>query len=170
MNGQNQRRDAYSQQQMMNGGQQAYMYPPGPPPNGHAMQGMPPQQGQYQQQRQQPPPQPQLPQQIQQQIEQQIQQQNGQPLKQEQQDQSPGAMIGRTPTATAPTALVPLDKTAEGQSPADELAKNGASAAPKEPASHSMIELGRRYTLQVVQQPVRARMCGFGDKVKTPRW
>lgn len=161
MNGQNHRRDAYPQQQMMNGGQHAYMFPPGPPPNGHAMQGMPPQQGQYQQQRHQLPPQTQL--------SQQIQQQNGQPLKQEQQDQSPGAMIGRTPTASAaPTALVPLDKTAEGESPADELAKSGASAAPKEPASHSMIELGRRYTLQVVQQPVRARMCGFGDKVKTP--
>lgn len=162
LNDQNYRRDAYPQQQMMNGGQmnggqQNYMYPQAPPTNGHGMHGMPPQQGQYQQQRHEPPPQPQHPQQI--------PQQNGQQLKQEQ-DQSPGPMIGRTPTGSEPTALVPLDTTAEGQSPADDLRKNGASATPKEPASHSMIEFGRRYTLQVVQQPQRARMCGFGDKVR----
>jgi hypothetical protein len=34
-----------------------------------------------------------------------------------------------------------------------------------DPPSHSMIELQRRYRLDVVQQPKRARMCGFGDKV-----
>jgi hypothetical protein len=36
------------------------------------------------------------------------------------------------------------------------------------PPSHSMIELGRKYTLEVVQQPQRARMCGFGDKDRRP--
>lgn len=29
-----------------------------------------------------------------------------------------------------------------------------------------MARRGRFYTLEVVQNPVRARMCGFGDKVR----
>jgi hypothetical protein len=38
------------------------------------------------------------------------------------------------------------------------------------PASHHLAPLstvheGRIWSLQVVQQPIRARMCGFGDKV-----
>lgn len=96
---------------------------------------------------------------------QQLQEQREQPLKQEQQDQSPSAMIGRAPTGSGSTALVPLDKIDGEKSPADDLTNNGSAS--NEPASHSMIQLGRRYTLQVVQQPQRARMCGFGDKVRT---
>lgn len=33
------------------------------------------------------------------------------------------------------------------------------------PGSVSTVSNGRIYSLDVVQQPVRARMCGFGDKV-----
>ncbi|RKU42649.1 hypothetical protein DL546_002011 [Coniochaeta pulveracea] len=33
---------------------------------------------------------------------------------------------------------------------------------------YSSVENGRRYALAVVQQPVRARMCGFGDKDRRP--
>lgn len=36
---------------------------------------------------------------------------------------------------------------------------------PREPPSLSTTYNGRIYSLEVVQQPVRARMCGFGDKV-----
>ncbi|KAL8900800.1 MAG: hypothetical protein Q9207_005521 [Kuettlingeria erythrocarpa] len=37
-----------------------------------------------------------------------------------------------------------------------------------EPKSTSSIAGGRKYSLQIVQQPVRARMCGFGDKDRRP--
>ncbi|KAI9825036.1 MAG: hypothetical protein M1826_007114 [Phylliscum demangeonii] len=39
---------------------------------------------------------------------------------------------------------------------------------PQTPASISLVENGRMYSLDVVQQPVRARMCGFGDKDRRP--
>lgn len=43
------------------------------------------------------------------------------------------------------------------------------SAGPMRSADHlapvSTIHEGRIWSLQVVQQPIRARMCGFGDKV-----
>lgn len=161
LNDQNYRRDPYPQHNM-NGGQQGYMYQPGPPVHGQGNHGYTQQQGQYQQPspslQTQPPPHQQ---------QQQSQHQNGQLLKEEEQDDR--GMIGRTPSGSGPTALVPLDKTDLGETPgADNPAKKTDPAAPKEPASHSMIELGRRYTLQVVQQPQRARMCGFGDKDRRP--
>lgn len=37
---------------------------------------------------------------------------------------------------------------------------------PEPPAVHRVWE-GKVWALEVVQQPVRARMCGFGDKVST---
>lgn len=30
-----------------------------------------------------------------------------------------------------------------------------------------LISSRRQYTLEVIQEPVRARMCGFGDKVRS---
>lgn len=44
----------------------------------------------------------------------------------------------------------------------------GMQPAPLFPAPRSYVEKGRRYELQVVQQPRRARMCGFGDKDRRP--
>jgi hypothetical protein len=43
-------------------------------------------------------------------------------------------------------------------------------AAPTQAALHgmSLVRKGKRYTLEVVQQPQRARMCGFGDKDRRP--
>lgn len=38
-------------------------------------------------------------------------------------------------------------------------------AGQPEPESLSTVHDGRIWSLQVVQQPIRARMCGFGDKV-----
>ncbi|KAL8955030.1 MAG: hypothetical protein Q9193_006949 [Seirophora villosa] len=51
-----------------------------------------------------------------------------------------------------------------------------ASAAPlssvptssEEPPSTSSVMNGKKYSLEVAQQPVRARMCGFGDKDRRP--
>ncbi|MCJ1416660.1 hypothetical protein MMC32_002998 [Xylographa parallela] len=40
--------------------------------------------------------------------------------------------------------------------------------SPQTPVSTSAMEGGRIYSLDVVQQPIRARMCGFGDKDRRP--
>ncbi|SLM33979.1 -like protein [Lasallia pustulata] len=40
--------------------------------------------------------------------------------------------------------------------------------SPQAPAATSTVDNGRIYSLDVVQQPVRARMCGFGDKDRRP--
>ncbi|KAI9891771.1 MAG: hypothetical protein M1814_002335 [Vezdaea aestivalis] len=40
--------------------------------------------------------------------------------------------------------------------------------SPKAPTPTVTMENGRIYSLDVVQQPVRARMCGFGDKDRRP--
>ncbi|KAL2046488.1 hypothetical protein ABVK25_011823 [Lepraria finkii] len=42
------------------------------------------------------------------------------------------------------------------------------TAPPPEPTPISSMDRGRIYSLDVVQQPVRARMCGFGDKDRRP--
>ncbi|KAI4283431.1 MAG: hypothetical protein L6R38_002153 [Xanthoria sp. 2 TBL-2021] len=40
--------------------------------------------------------------------------------------------------------------------------------SPQEPQpTHTVVD-GKRYSLEIVQQPVRARMCGFGDKDRRP--
>ncbi|KFY07291.1 hypothetical protein V492_07268 [Pseudogymnoascus sp. VKM F-4246] len=77
-------------------------------------------------------------------------------------------MLGRVPTR-GPNPLMPLD------SPSNPNGPEGAPILPAvqqqaehQPPSYSMIELGRRYTLEVMQQPKRARMCGFGDKDRRP--
>ncbi|KAL8770752.1 MAG: hypothetical protein Q9209_003619 [Squamulea sp. 1 TL-2023] len=45
---------------------------------------------------------------------------------------------------------------------------SGIPRSPQEPPpSHTIID-GRKYSLEIVQQPVRARMCGFGDKDRRP--
>ncbi|KAH7363783.1 velvet factor-domain-containing protein [Rhexocercosporidium sp. MPI-PUGE-AT-0058] len=44
----------------------------------------------------------------------------------------------------------------------------GVQPAAEHPAGRSMILDGRKYELFVVQQPQRARMCGFGDKDRRP--
>ncbi|KAL2072863.1 hypothetical protein VTL71DRAFT_12206 [Oculimacula yallundae] len=51
-----------------------------------------------------------------------------------------------------------------------ELAPLAPGSQPKldEPQGRSMVHEGRRYELFVVQQPIRARMCGFGDKDRRP--
>ncbi|KAK0124698.1 hypothetical protein ONS95_009641 [Cadophora gregata] len=51
-----------------------------------------------------------------------------------------------------------------------ELAKlvPGTQPAAQEPKPRSMILDGRKYELFVMQQPKRARMCGFGDKDRRP--
>ncbi|KAL9038393.1 MAG: hypothetical protein Q9180_003164 [Flavoplaca navasiana] len=40
--------------------------------------------------------------------------------------------------------------------------------SPQEPKPTHTITDGKRYSLEIVQQPVRARMCGFGDKDRRP--
>lgn len=40
--------------------------------------------------------------------------------------------------------------------------------SPQEPSSTSTEVNGRKYSLEISQQPVRARMCGFGDKDRRP--
>ncbi|ELR06581.1 hypothetical protein VC83_03132 [Pseudogymnoascus destructans] len=79
-----------------------------------------------------------------------------------------GEMLGRVPTR-GPNPLMPLD------SPSNHNGADGTPILPAvqqqagdHPPSFSMIELGRRYTLEVMQQPKRARMCGFGDKDRRP--
>jgi hypothetical protein len=53
-----------------------------------------------------------------------------------------------------------------------QVVENGTGAplgqAVQEPVSRSLTEMGRKYSLDVVQQPRRARMCGFGDKDRRP--
>ncbi|CZT53150.1 related to VeA protein [Rhynchosporium secalis] len=51
-----------------------------------------------------------------------------------------------------------------------ELAPLAPGTEPKkdEPQGRSMVFEGRRYELFVIQQPIRARMCGFGDKDRRP--
>lgn len=44
----------------------------------------------------------------------------------------------------------------------------GVAPTMPEPESYSFTEGDRRYELQVIQQPMRARMCGFGDKDRRP--
>ncbi|KAL8831589.1 MAG: hypothetical protein Q9170_005230 [Blastenia crenularia] len=39
---------------------------------------------------------------------------------------------------------------------------------PQEPSSTSTVVGGLKYSLEIIQQPVRARMCGFGDKDRRP--
>jgi len=43
----------------------------------------------------------------------------------------------------------------------------GVKPAPPEPFVVSRTLEGYKYELQVLQQPIRARMCGFGDKVSS---
>ncbi|KAL8978639.1 MAG: hypothetical protein Q9177_006351 [Variospora cf. flavescens] len=68
--------------------------------------------------------------------------------------------------------------------PPSQLERNGqslptpssTSAAPstsvptevEEPPSTSSVMNGKKYSLEVAQQPIRARMCGFGDKDRRP--
>ncbi|KAL8731791.1 MAG: hypothetical protein Q9166_003238 [cf. Caloplaca sp. 2 TL-2023] len=40
--------------------------------------------------------------------------------------------------------------------------------SPQEPQPTFTIVNGKKYSLEIVQQPVRARMCGFGDKDRRP--
>lgn len=40
--------------------------------------------------------------------------------------------------------------------------------SPSDPAANCAIEAGRIFSLDVIQQPIRARMCGFGDKDRRP--
>ncbi|KAL8912152.1 MAG: hypothetical protein Q9171_002786 [Xanthocarpia ochracea] len=40
--------------------------------------------------------------------------------------------------------------------------------SPQEPPPTYTVVNGKRYSLEIVQQPVRARMCGFGDKDRRP--
>lgn len=53
--------------------------------------------------------------------------------------------------------------------PASSAYPTPGSAGPLRPSDYlapvSTIHDGRIWSLQVVQQPIRARMCGFGDKV-----
>ncbi|KAL8937598.1 MAG: hypothetical protein Q9211_003602 [Gyalolechia sp. 1 TL-2023] len=42
------------------------------------------------------------------------------------------------------------------------------STSPQEPSATSTEVNGKKYSLEIIQQPVRARMCGFGDKDRRP--
>jgi len=46
--------------------------------------------------------------------------------------------------------------------------KPGAQPPAEKPKNQTQVDGGRRYELRVVQQPKRARMCGFGDKDRRP--
>lgn len=71
------------------------------------------------------------------------------------------------PYVTAPQAMQqqPLAPPA----PRGSISVSATSNTPKEKKmSHSTDRNGHRYSLEVVQQPMRARMCGFGDKDRRP--
>ncbi|KAI9744077.1 MAG: hypothetical protein M1818_002229 [Claussenomyces sp. TS43310] len=80
-----------------------------------------------------------------------------------------------------PTVLSNMSQARDPLPPPLQLAENGGRQSASlaagtisgpstaaEPAPHSGTDLGRRYALEVVQQPKRARMCGFGDKDRRP--
>jgi len=46
--------------------------------------------------------------------------------------------------------------------------KPGAQPPAEKPKNQTQVDGGRKYELRVVQQPKRARMCGFGDKDRRP--
>ncbi|KFY65314.1 hypothetical protein V496_02665 [Pseudogymnoascus sp. VKM F-4515 (FW-2607)] len=77
-----------------------------------------------------------------------------------------GDMLGRVPTR-GPNPLMPLDSPSNPNGEGAPILP-AVQQAGDQPPSFSMIELGRRYTLEVMQQPKRARMCGFGDKDRRP--
>ncbi|KAL8992842.1 MAG: hypothetical protein Q9188_007484 [Gyalolechia gomerana] len=52
--------------------------------------------------------------------------------------------------------------------PASAAAPPSLSTSPQEPSSTNTEVDGRKYSLEIIQQPVRARMCGFGDKDRRP--
>ncbi|KAL8949220.1 MAG: hypothetical protein Q9222_004652 [Ikaeria aurantiellina] len=52
--------------------------------------------------------------------------------------------------------------------PASSTLPSSVPRSPQEPSSTSSTLAGRTYSLDIVQQPVRARMCGFGDKDRRP--
>lgn len=57
------------------------------------------------------------------------------------------------------------------QPPPPPVASNGmVQNYPPPPQNVSCRGDGRIYTLEVKQQPIRARMCGFGDKVRSSAW
>ncbi|OBT62946.1 hypothetical protein VE03_07888 [Pseudogymnoascus sp. 23342-1-I1] len=78
-----------------------------------------------------------------------------------------GDMLGRVPTR-GPNPLMPLDSPSNPNGEGALILPAVQQQAGGHPPSFSMIELGRRYTLEVMQQPKRARMCGFGDKDRRP--
>ncbi|KAL8870845.1 MAG: hypothetical protein Q9174_003201 [Haloplaca sp. 1 TL-2023] len=57
----------------------------------------------------------------------------------------------------APTTTVPST-----------LPGSATEEAPKSPSPTSTVVAGRKYSLEIAQEPVRARMCGFGDKDRRP--
>lgn len=56
--------------------------------------------------------------------------------------------------------------------PPSSVYPSSGAGAPLRSTDHlapvSTVHEGRIWSLQVVQQPIRARMCGFGDKVRGP--
>ncbi|KAL8811303.1 MAG: hypothetical protein Q9223_001820 [Gallowayella weberi] len=53
-------------------------------------------------------------------------------------------------------------------SPASATIPSSMSTTGPEPTPSYAIVDGKKYSLEIVQQPVRARMCGFGDKDRRP--
>lgn len=70
--------------------------------------------------------------------------------------QQPFHSIGAAPSIPQPLPGTGEPPLVPGAEPA---------TAPPPPPSKSVEYGGRIYSLEVVQQPIRARMCGFGDKV-----
>ncbi|PWY94952.1 hypothetical protein BO94DRAFT_215071 [Aspergillus sclerotioniger CBS 115572] len=83
------------------------------------------------------------------------------------------ALDDRTHTAPPPPPPLSMDRIPPPSSSYPTPGSAGvASAGGLPPSSHlaplSTVHDGRVWSLQVVQQPVRARMCGFGDKDRRP--
>jgi hypothetical protein len=81
--------------------------------------------------------------------------------------QAPQSNPTYDPYSQLPVSRPPLQELGHAPPGLPDLAPGTQPAVP-EPLARSVIENGRKYELLVVQQPRRARMCGFGDKDRRP--
>ncbi|MCJ1355756.1 MAG: hypothetical protein MMC33_005748 [Icmadophila ericetorum] len=63
---------------------------------------------------------------------------------------------------------IPPQRQTPYSTPSSSSAGTVLPSLPRSPTSTSTMENGRIYSLDVIQQPIRARMCGFGDKDRRP--
>lgn len=74
------------------------------------------------------------------------------------------------PVLTPPPPQISMDRIPPPSSAYPTPGSGGPLRSTDHLAPVSTIHDGRIWSLQVVQQPIRARMCGFGDKVRCERY